>query len=195
VWTNITETFGGAVEWLADIGKNIVDGLWNGIKGAWASLLENFKGLVNLLPEGVKKVLDIHSPSRVMMGLGGYTGEGFAAGIEQTDMASAVESLTSPLTNLDGGAFADVPLGMDVNGLGDGMNLRPAALGAGASALASGATSNSNAVQVGDIHINVNAPGGSGEDIADAVRTAAREELIAALSGIAMEGGSLHAAY
>lgn len=63
-------------------GTRLVDGLWQGIKGAWSGLLAGFKDLAMQLPEGVKKVLGIASPSRVMMQLGMYTAEGFGRGLE-----------------------------------------------------------------------------------------------------------------
>ncbi|WP_435605882.1 phage tail tape measure protein [Pseudomonas knackmussii] len=63
----------------SDIGANIVAGLWKGLKDSFpsvASLLEEF---ANKLPAPVKKVLGIHSPSRVFAELGGHT----MAGLEQ----------------------------------------------------------------------------------------------------------------
>ena len=69
---------------LKSVGKRVIDGLWTGIKNAFKSVITKISGLVNLLPKAVKKILGIHSPSRVFAKIGAYTGEGFALGIERS---------------------------------------------------------------------------------------------------------------
>ena len=62
-------------------GRNIIQGLLNGLKSA-ASAVGNF--LLNLIKDAVGGVLDflgIASPSRLMARIGGWTAEGFAQGI------------------------------------------------------------------------------------------------------------------
>jgi phage-related protein len=66
---------------LAQIGKNIIQGLVNGIGGMIGTVKKKVAEIANLIPDGVKKFLGIHSPSRVLMELGEFTGEGFAKGI------------------------------------------------------------------------------------------------------------------
>ena len=58
--------------------------MWNGIKSAFDSTISKVKALASKLPSAVKKVLGIHSPSRVFAEIGMYTGEGFALGIERS---------------------------------------------------------------------------------------------------------------
>jgi phage-related protein len=67
---------------LKNIGKNIVEGLWDGIKNAWNWLKDKVSGLFGNLVKGIKDGLGIHSPSRLfrdeigkMMALG--LGEGW----------------------------------------------------------------------------------------------------------------------
>lgn len=67
---------------LKNIGKNLISGLWNGIKNKFDSVIEGVKNLASKLPKAVKKVLGIASPSKVMFKLGGYTTEGFINGID-----------------------------------------------------------------------------------------------------------------
>ena len=67
---------------LKNIGRNLISGLWNGIKAKFDSVIEGVKGLAAKLPKAVKKVLGIASPSKVMFKLGGYTTEGFIQGID-----------------------------------------------------------------------------------------------------------------
>lgn len=63
-----------------DIGKNIVDGLWNGIKNSWSSLTSKVSGLFDNLVSGIKKGLGIASPSKVFASIGGFMAEGLADG-------------------------------------------------------------------------------------------------------------------
>lgn len=80
----ILDAFVGAGTWLWEVGKNIMQGLKNGIfeiggqMGRWVSELgSNF---VN----GVKNFFGVKSPSRVMMKIGNYIGEGLAIGIDDS---------------------------------------------------------------------------------------------------------------
>jgi tape measure domain-containing protein len=64
------------------LGAAIVQGIWTGLAMAWGGLLANFQALLEQLPAGVRRVLGIHSPSRVMAELGAYTAEGFQRGLD-----------------------------------------------------------------------------------------------------------------
>lgn len=55
---------------LKEYGSNIIDGLWSGITNSWAKLLEKFKAITEQLPESMKKILGIHSPSKVFADIG-----------------------------------------------------------------------------------------------------------------------------
>lgn len=63
-----------------DIGSNIVRGLWDGIAGMWDNLKNWFNDKVNSLVGGVKRILGIHSPSKVFAGIGGFMAEGLGEG-------------------------------------------------------------------------------------------------------------------
>lgn len=78
----ITEEVKKIPEKMKEIGKDIVDGLINGIKGAWNSLTEFMSGLVTDFFEGVKDGLDIHSPSRKFKWIGQMCVAGFDEGLE-----------------------------------------------------------------------------------------------------------------
>ncbi|WP_226619751.1 phage tail tape measure protein [Cytobacillus firmus] len=66
---------------LFEVGKDIIQGLVNGISNMAGSVGDAVAGIAKGIPAGVKKLLGIHSPSRVMFALGEYTGEGLANGI------------------------------------------------------------------------------------------------------------------
>lgn len=72
----LAEWYGG----ISGVGQSLVDGLWNGIRNAWSTFMSNFQGLVNMLPQSVRDILGIHSPSTVMDGLGQNTGLGLVNG-------------------------------------------------------------------------------------------------------------------
>lgn len=69
---------------LKQVGKRMIEGLWSGIKSAFDAVINKIKALAGKLPPTVKKVLGIHSPSRVFAEIGMRTGEGFALGIERS---------------------------------------------------------------------------------------------------------------
>jgi len=60
-------------------GKNIVSGLWKGIKGAWSGLTKKVSNLAGNLLQGFKDVLGIHSPSRKFK----WVGEMCVAGMDE----------------------------------------------------------------------------------------------------------------
>lgn len=82
-------------DWL-QVGKNIVDGLWDGLKRSWSSLQEWFNNAVNGLIDGIKGWLGIHSPSKVFAGIGDFMalglGEGFTKSMSAVnkDIANAI---------------------------------------------------------------------------------------------------------
>lgn len=82
-------------DWL-QVGKNIVDGLWDGLRRSWSSLQEWFNNAVNGLVDGIKGWLGIHSPSKVFAGIGDFMalglGEGFTKSMTAVnkDIANAI---------------------------------------------------------------------------------------------------------
>lgn len=97
-----------AFRWL-DIGKFIVDGLWNGITTGWTALIGKVKDLVNLLPRTVKNLLGIHSPSKVFDEIGMNICKGLAQGLTTNEKlakdaaAQVVASVTNTATTLADG--------------------------------------------------------------------------------------------
>lgn len=74
--------FSGAGKWLVNVGKNIIIGLWNGLVSMASWLGRSLMNLVKrIIPGVVQRVLGIASPSRVMMRLGGFAGQGLAQGL------------------------------------------------------------------------------------------------------------------
>lgn len=82
IWNNVMSFFKGID--LTTIGKNIIEGLINGIKGMATKVVDSVKSVVNGAIDGAKKLLGIHSPSRVFRQIGVWTVQGFANGISET---------------------------------------------------------------------------------------------------------------
>ncbi|QZD32098.1 hypothetical protein ABEKA_0026 [Acinetobacter lwoffii] len=66
-------------------GAMILDGLKNGILSRVQAVKDAISGAVTGVIDKARGVLGIHSPSRVFMGIGGYTMQGMANGIAQTN--------------------------------------------------------------------------------------------------------------
>ena len=86
-----------------DFGRNMIDGLVNGIKNAW----EEAKKIVSDLGDGIKgwfaKKLGIHSPSRVFKGYGVNVVEGLAIGMDKsTSIAEAASDNLAGAVGLNG---------------------------------------------------------------------------------------------
>ena len=67
---------------MMEIGGQIIDGLWNGIKAKWESVKSGVAGIGSSISSSVKSVLGIHSPSTVMHEVGVNIMEGLQNGME-----------------------------------------------------------------------------------------------------------------
>ena len=68
---------------IIEVGKDIVRGLWEGIKAMASWIGEKISSFVGGLVDGVKGVLGIHSPSRVFAGIGQNMALGLGQGFER----------------------------------------------------------------------------------------------------------------
>lgn len=66
----IVKTFVSSLPDIVDVGKQIVKGLWEGIKAMGSWIKEKVGGFFSGIVNGVKSTLGIHSPSRVFAGIG-----------------------------------------------------------------------------------------------------------------------------
>lgn len=87
---------------MLEIGKNLVDGLWNGILGAKDWMINKVKSFAKGIFDGMKNALGIHSPSTLFRdGIGKFIPQGVAVGIEaDTDEAlKAVNAMNDDIIN------------------------------------------------------------------------------------------------
>lgn len=78
----IVDAFGRLAGDIADIGKNLVTGIWDGIVGMAAWIRDKVTGFFSNIVDTVMGVFDEHSPSKVFAKIGAFTMEGFAIGME-----------------------------------------------------------------------------------------------------------------
>jgi phage-related protein len=102
IWHNIEDFFRNID--LVEIGKDIIRGLINGIGSMKRAVGDKIRAIANSIPAGIKKLLGIHSPSRVMMAIGKFIPQGLELGIGKgingiKRMASTMASATVPNAN------------------------------------------------------------------------------------------------
>lgn len=78
----IQSFFSDAINWLVDAGRNVVQGLINGISGMIDSAVAKAKELAGAVKNAVTGFLGIHSPSTVMADIGGFIGDGLINGMK-----------------------------------------------------------------------------------------------------------------
>jgi phage-related protein len=81
----IKSAFSSAGSWLVNAGRNVVRGLWNGIKGMGGWLRDTLIGWArSSIPGPIAKALGIASPSKVAAWLGEMFGKGIPIGLDRT---------------------------------------------------------------------------------------------------------------
>lgn len=85
------------------IGRNIVQGLKDGIAGMWDNIKNWFNEKVDSLVGGVKRILGIRSPSKVFAGIGGFMAEGLGEGF--SDEFSSVKKDIESNMSFDAGTI------------------------------------------------------------------------------------------
>lgn len=118
----------GAGSWLIDTGKDIINGLINGIKGMAGRIVGVVKDVIMAPLNGVKGLLGIGSPSKVFMGYGRAVVEGMQIGLdslktlEMPPITQEAFKLAAPGLRVAGGDGAMAGSTM-APGSGGGMNV------------------------------------------------------------------------
>ena len=88
-----------------EVGKNLVEGLWNGIKSVKDWILDKISGFVDSIVGGIKKFFGIASPSKLMRDeVGKFVAQGIGVGFENElsnvydDMQKAVDLETEKMS-------------------------------------------------------------------------------------------------
>ncbi len=150
---------------LGPVGTAIMQGLINGIVGSIAGVIRAVVGAASAAVSAAKNALGISSPSKVFAQLGGYTGEGFAMGIEgETDAAQAAMSALVAPPDAPALALGGVAAGLPSPS--DGTSSSAAAGGGGAAGGAAAAVSGGRSVSFAGAVFNFGA-GADGKKAAD----------------------------
>lgn len=140
-WSAVT----GFVGQFASAGANLISGLVQGIASGAGAILDALLAPVKAGVAAVKNFLGIHSPSRLMMGLGGHTAAGFAAGLDagSGDVADAAGAMAGAAATgaagAPGAAGRAGPAGKSAGRGAVTLNLTVNAMGAGAADIAQAA--------------------------------------------------------
>ena len=116
IMTSLKNGFLNLCSGFADVGKNIIDGLWNGIQNGWNWLTDKVSSLAKGLLDAAKSALGIASPSKEFRKIGEFCVAGFNDGIDDlmdgNKLASNINaSLGTIQANVSGG---------QMNGVGGG---------------------------------------------------------------------------
>lgn len=110
---NFVSFFESIPDRLKALGKNIVDGLYNGVKDAMHLVADKAGELADGFVKGFKDALGIHSPSKVFYAIGEFIDKGLANGISAAkDLAvKAIQSVSDAVKTI-GSQLADENYGL-----------------------------------------------------------------------------------
>lgn len=106
LWEKLKEAFIKAFEGAKDIGKNVVDGLKEGILGNINKVTDAAKDMGKTALNGIKGLLGIHSPSKEFAWIGEMCDEGLAEGLE---------GMSDTIADAKAGIRSEMSEGMDFN--------------------------------------------------------------------------------
>ena len=115
--------FDGIVNWfkqipekIKEVGENLVEGLWNGIKNGWDWLTTNISNFCDNVVKGFKDGLGIHSPSRLTAEIGRYLTQGLGVGIEEDDSAEkSIRNKVDSVLGVANNATANIKIGTSID--------------------------------------------------------------------------------
>lgn len=84
-----------------NLGWNIVQGVWDGLKKSWSDLTKWFNDAWNGLIDGAKNMLGIHSPSKVFAGIGDFMALGLGEGFTKSMVNVNRDIVNAIPTDLD----------------------------------------------------------------------------------------------
>lgn len=113
IMTSLKNGFLNLCSGFADVGKNIIDGLWNGIQNGWNWLTDKVSNLAKGLLDAAKSALGIASPSKEFRKIGEFCVAGFNDGVDDlmdgNKLASNINaSLGTIQANVSGGQINGV---------------------------------------------------------------------------------------
>lgn len=134
----IINAFANGFSQMAEVGKNLVKGLWEGIKSLASWIWDKVSSWASNLWNGIKNFFGIHSPSKKMAFIGDMMMEGLAKGIDETagEVIGSAETMTKDLNSVFDGLGSDmskVPTDFNVTSSVDSLRDTPNAVRGGIS--------------------------------------------------------------
>lgn len=119
---------------MRSIGSSMISGLIGGISSMASSVASKARSVVQGAINAAKSALKINSPSKVFIGIGKYTGEGFIKGLDSyagkvknstSDLANtAIEAMTNPLSKVSALLNDDVDMNPTITPVLDLTNIQ-----------------------------------------------------------------------
>lgn len=106
IWSKFKEAIVKAFDGIKDVGKNVIEGLKEGILGGVSKVTDAAKSVANNVLTGVKNLFGIHSPSKEFAWIGEMCDEGLAEGLE---------GMSDTVADAKAGIRAEMAEGMDFN--------------------------------------------------------------------------------
>ena len=108
--SEIMDAFAELPAQMAQIGRDIMSGLWDGLKGKFADVKEGISGFASGLADGVRERLGIQSPSRVFREIGENIMQGLGDGL--ADAGAQIQSTVSGIFDGIGRQVSDMVKGV-----------------------------------------------------------------------------------
>jgi phage-related protein len=110
ILSSIINGFATGFSQMADVGKNLVKGLWEGIQSLAGWIWDKVSSWASDLWDGIKNFFGIHSPSKKMSWIGDMLMEGLAGGIDESasDVIDSANSMTKDLNSVFNDLSADM---------------------------------------------------------------------------------------
>jgi phage-related protein len=122
VWHDLGSLIGNVGRDALNWGRDIINGVINGLRGAAGGLFSAVSNIANSIASNFKSALGIHSPSRVMMELGGFTVQGLNEGLKNNS-----DMITNTMSNIASAISQPISIPQSslnaLNGLSANLNL------------------------------------------------------------------------
>jgi len=113
LWNGLVDSVRKRISDFTNIGRDIADGIRQGISDTWQSLVNRLTRLVNLLPRTVRDLLGISSPSQLFAEMFESVPAGMGLGIERglPSLLAKMKGVTDSVVAAASGISADISLG------------------------------------------------------------------------------------
>lgn len=116
----------GFVGEMVGAGRDLIQGMIQGVQAMAGAIASAARSVVSRAVSAAKSALGIHSPSRVFMEIGNFTGEGLVIGLHQmsNSVVSEVESMASRMEDAYAPNLKTINPSMnkDINRMSDTLN-------------------------------------------------------------------------